>query len=110
MNNSLPRIYHDFNNLDVGSDESISRASLVCFGTRKDLEEKNIELADGMRVILYQEDDVDSDGNPGFLEVEATIIEEDGGRYYSGEFVHSDLMYRSERKDIQPPARGNSRP
>jgi hypothetical protein len=102
MNESLPRIYHDFNNLDVGSDETMAGASLLCLGTQNDLEKKKIELIDGMKVILYQEDDVDSDGNPDFLEVEATVREKDGGRYFSGEFIFSELMHRSERKETQP--------
>lgn len=108
MDQSLPRIYHDFNKLDAGSNEALTGAPLVCRGTKIDLEEKKIELKDGMKVILYQEDDVDSEGNPDFLEVEATVRKKDGGRYFSADFVYSELMYRSERNKIQPDVSSNS--
>lgn len=94
------RIYHDFNKLDPDAGHfgwTTVRAPLVCRGTADDLERLQIELHDGMLVTLYQPDDVDHHGNPDCLEVDATVRRSAKNDYWVGEFIYSELCYRSEK-------------
>ncbi len=85
---SRVRVYHDFNRLegDPPNEGNIRRtvcALLVCRGTADDLSRLDIALRDGMLVTLY-EPDVDNDGNPECLEVDAVIRRDRSDRYLGG--------------------------
>jgi hypothetical protein len=98
------RIFHDFNTLEgdppyEGGVHQTVRAPLVCRGTADDLARLGIELHDGMLVTLY-EPEVDNDGNPDCLEVDAVIRRDRSGGYWVGEFDFAELCYASENRKI----------
>ena len=61
------RIYADFNNAD-----SQGRLRLNCVGTTKDLARHNVELFDGLALLLYA-DDLDGEGQPDELLAEGVV-------------------------------------
>lgn len=89
--NVPPRIYADFNKLD--EDRS---AILACRGTIEDLAALNLELNEGMRVVLYMPDDLDERGSLDFLEVDAVIEFNQALNCWVGAFVWDELEYRSK--------------
>ena len=89
-----PRIYADFNKLDKDRN-----AILVCFGTKKDLDEQNLKLVQGLEVTLYQTDDLDEEGNPDCLEVDAVIEYDCINNFWIGVFEWEELDYRSIRNN-----------
>ncbi len=94
----MTRIYHDFNKLVPAESESLVSAPLVCHGTRVDLEALQVALVAGMRVTLYQPDDVDEDGMPDCLEVEAVIRYDETDAIFLGDFAFDELNYRSKKR------------
>jgi hypothetical protein len=63
------------------------------------LNERFPELWDnGMLVTLYEPDDVDEDGNPDCLEVDAVVKRDPTGRYWVGEFDSDELDYASKKR------------
>jgi len=89
---SKPRIYADFNKLDAKR-----RAILTCYGTARDLTALGIRFYDGMEVTLYMPDDVDQNGAPDSLEVDAVIEFDNENQYWVGSFSWNDLDYRSRK-------------
>ncbi len=85
-----PRIYADFNKLDKDRN-----AILVCLGTKNDLEEQDLKLVKGLEVTLYQPDDVDEEGNPDCLEVDAVIEYDSTNNFWIGVFEWEEMDYRS---------------
>lgn len=90
-------LFHDFNKLYEGNRKGYAIAPLVCNGTIKQIENENIVLSDGQRIILIDPDDVDENGNPDRLEVEAKVRFDEKYNCWVGEFVRSELKYRSEK-------------
>lgn len=64
---SLPEIYADFQNADA-----LGRVRLNCVGTVNDLSRQQVQLRDGLDVVLFS-DDADEHGNAGRLIVEGTV-------------------------------------
>lgn len=91
-----PRIYADFNKRDENGS-----AILVCRGTFADLQSQGLTLADGMEVTLYMPDDVDSEGQPDSLKVDAIVRHNRELGCWVGEFVDADLGYRSQKERKQ---------
>jgi hypothetical protein len=87
-----PRIYADFNKLDENRS-----AILVCLGTKIDLDKLGLTLQEGMEVTLYQPDEVDENGLPDDLEVDAVIAFHKELKCWVGRFIWEDLSYRSEK-------------
>ena len=87
------RIYADFNKLDQNRN-----AILVCKGTMDDLQQQRIELVEDMEVTLYMPDDVDAEGQPDCLEVNAIVKYDNEHGYWVGEFQWDELGYKSEKK------------
>jgi hypothetical protein len=101
----MHRLYHDFNKTDASPVAGMVAAPLVCRGSHEDLKKLSLELREGMKVLLYQED-IGPEETPDFLEVEATIRFDKRLDCFCAEYAHDDLMYRTERakkKPIQPP-------
>ena len=91
----MHRLYHDFNKLLPGNEEGIASAPLVCFGTKRDLEELHLTLEDGMDVLLYQFDP-EVDGSPAFLEVSSKVRYSPEEECFVADFVWDDLKHRSD--------------
>lgn len=58
---SKPILFADFNNADVKG-----RLRLNCAGTTRDLAEQKLNLEPGLRVILYDGDELEADGEVQF--------------------------------------------
>jgi hypothetical protein len=97
MNHRI-ELFHDFNKLYDSAIEGWVQAPLICFGSHKQLEEENIILFEGQTLLLIDPDGVDEKGNPDRLEVEAVIHFDIENGYWFGEFEHSKLKYRSEKR------------
>ncbi len=106
----MHRLYHDFNKIDASPTARMVAAPLVCRGTHEDLKRLGLSLSDGMKVLLYQED-IGPDETPDFLEVEATIRFDKRLSCFCGDFIHEELMYRTEREKKSPsrPPENNAR-
>jgi hypothetical protein len=63
-----PKVWADFNNADAKG-----RLRLICAGTIEDLAKQAITLREGMRVTIYQEDDLDAAGHFDELLVDAVV-------------------------------------
>lgn len=88
---ALPKIYADFNKAD-----GRGRVILTTVGTRADLEKLNLELSEGLRVLLYMPDCNEKDEvDP--LEVEATIRRDEERGWWIGEFVWEELAHPSRK-------------
>ncbi len=96
MNHKI-ELFHDFNKLYDSHRKGYAIAPLVCNGTIKQIESENIVLSDGQILTLIDPDDVDENGNPDRLEVEAKVSFDKENGCWVGEFVHSELKYRSEK-------------
>jgi len=100
-----PRIPHDFNNLLEAEDDSMAVAPLLD-PVNQDFAALGIEIKLGMKVILYEAMEIDSEGNTDYCEVEAIITSRDDGnlwgRFYCAEFVVDDrvIVTRPERDEI----------
>jgi hypothetical protein len=92
MKHMKPRIYADFNKLDENHS-----AILVCLGTRIDLDKLGLTLHEGMEVTLYQPDEVDENGLPDDLEVDAVVSFHEKLKCWVGKFKREELSYRSEK-------------
>jgi hypothetical protein len=90
--NPLPRIYADFNKA-----AGPGRVILTCVGTRADIEKLNLDLTDGMQVVLYMPD-VDENGVSDPLEVSAIIRRDEKNGWWVGDFDWKELDHLS-RKD-----------
>ena len=64
----LPEIYADFHNAD-----SQGRVRLNCVGTVNDLSRQQVQLREGLDVLLYS-DDADSSGNATRLVAEGEVV------------------------------------
>ena len=95
MNHRI-ELFHDFNKLYESSTKGWVQAPLVCFGTHQQIEKENITLFEGQTLLLINPDDVDENGNPDRLEVEAKIHFDKENGYWFGEVEYSKLKYRSE--------------
>lgn len=91
-------LFHDFNKLYESDEEGYAIAPLVCNGTIKQIESDNIVLSEGLMITLIEPDDFDENGNPARLEVEVKISFDKKNDYWFGEFIRSELKYRSEKK------------
>ena len=96
MNNKV-ELFHDFNKLYESVRKGYAIAPLVCNGTVEKIESENIVLSDGQTITLIDPDDVDENGNPDRLEVEAKISFDKENGHWVGEFIRSELKYRSEK-------------
>lgn len=65
----LPRVYADYLKTD-----DAGRLVLTCHGTHEDLRELGLDLAEGLRLVLYT-DDANEEGKPDELEVVGTVRE-----------------------------------
>ncbi len=90
-------LFHDFNKLYDSDKEGYAVAPLICNGTIKQIENEGIVLFEGLILTLIDPDDIDKNGNPDRLEVDAKISFDKGNNYWFGEFMHSELRYRSEK-------------
>jgi hypothetical protein len=89
--NTLPRIYADFNKAD-----GRGRVILTTVGTQADLETLNLNLSEGLRVLLYMPDyNENEEYDP--LEVEATIRRDEERGWWIGEYVWEELDYVSKK-------------
>lgn len=88
---SLPKIYADFNKAD-----SPGRVILTTVGTSADLKRLNLELYDGMRVLLSMPD-VNESGESDPLEVEAVIRKDEERGAWVGEFNWRELDHVSRK-------------
>src|SRR5437870_13888974 len=64
---TMPHVYADFQNAD-----SSGRVRLNCAGTIDDLSRQQIELREGLGVVLYS-DDADEKGHPARLIAKGTV-------------------------------------
>ncbi|PKG98080.1 hypothetical protein [Paraglaciecola sp. MB-3u-78] len=90
-------LFHDFNKLLDGKEEGQVSAPLVCYGTVQQMEKENIVLSEGQIVTLIDPDDVDENGKPDRLEVEAQIRFDQEHNCWVGDFTRAELKYRSEK-------------
>ncbi len=90
-------LYHDFNKLYDNDIEGYVTAPLICHGTIKQMKSENITLTEGQVITLFDPDDVDTDGNPDRLEVDAKVSFDQKNGYWIGEFSYVKLKYRSEK-------------
>lgn len=97
MSNKL-ELFHDFNKLYESDRKGYAIAPLVCTGTIIQIEKENIVLFEGLILTLTDPDGVDKDGKPDRLEVEAKIYYDTENDNWIGEFIRSELRYRSEKK------------
>ena len=95
--NSKIELFHDFNKLYESPVEGWVKAPLICFGTHQQIEKEKITLFEGQTLTLIDPDDIDKNGNPDRLEVEAKIHFDKENDYWFGEFQYSKLKYRSEK-------------
>jgi len=72
-----PRIYADLSKIDINGNVILS-----CVGTRRDLENMNLVLAEGMQLTLYMDSDVDEFGSPDNLLVDGFVkFDKDNDRW-----------------------------
>ena len=90
-------LFHDFNNIQENAEEGIATAFLLCNGTIEQIENENIKLSEGQIVMLIDPDDVDEQGNPDRLEVEAKVRFDLNRNCWVADFKYNDLKYRSEK-------------
>jgi hypothetical protein len=77
--------------------EGYAVAPLVCNGTIRQIESENILLFDGQVITLIDPDGVDENGKPDRLEVEAKVSFDKINDCWCGEFIYSELKYRSDK-------------
>ncbi len=97
MSNIKIELFHDFNKLYDSSRDGFVVAPLICNGTIEQIRTESIILSEGQILTLIDPDDVDENGNPDRLEVDAKIGFDKENNYWFGEFIHSELKYRSEK-------------
>ncbi|MDJ0973510.1 MAG: hypothetical protein QNJ98_03555 [Planctomycetota bacterium] len=95
---ALPRIYADFHKCDVEG-----RVELVCVGTKQDLERLGLELAEGLRVLLYM-DDGDDLGRRDDIQVEAVVAWAADAGCWVGLFDENDFHHQSDVEPLPPSA------
>lgn len=98
MNDKI-ELFHDFNKLYDSDKKGYSIAPLICNGTIKQIESEKIVLSEGQILTLIDPDDVDKHGNSDRLEVDARIGFDKENKFWFGEFIRSELKYRSEKND-----------
>lgn len=84
------KIYADFNNTDIHG-----RLRLNCVGTTKDLARHNVELRDGLTLLLYA-DDLDDDGQPDQLLAEGVVSYSENEHIWVAAIDSAAIQYRSE--------------
>jgi hypothetical protein len=97
-----PRIYADFNRFGPQIGASLS-TRLSCVGSTSDIKTQGLELREGLEVILYQPDDVDSDGNPDCLEVEGVVKLDVERNEWIAIYALDMLGYRSNSGNLGVP-------
>ena len=97
MNKKI-ELFHDFNTLLESSIEGKSIAPFICNGTIEQIKNENIVLSEGQLVTLINPDDVDEQGNPDRLEVDAIVRFDAKHKIWVGEFESCKLKYRSEKQ------------
>ena len=90
-------LFHDFNKLHDSDKKGYAVAPLVCNGTTMQIEKEGIVLFEGLKLLLIDPDGVDKHGNPDCLEVDATISFDKEHNCWCGEFLYSELKYKSEK-------------
>jgi len=81
---SNPRVWVDFHNAD-----QYGNVRLNCAGTQKDLQEQEIELSEGLQLILYDEE----------LEVEGIVVYSEIENDWVAQIDWSLLIYKSLGKE-----------
>ncbi|HWE95431.1 MAG TPA: hypothetical protein VG269_15795 [Tepidisphaeraceae bacterium] len=87
-----PRVYWDFQSADREG-----RARLNCDGTRQDLGRQQIQLKQGMALLLYCED-TDSDGNPNELRVHGVVEYSSVERMWVAHFNPAAIRHTSKKE------------
>jgi hypothetical protein len=94
---AVPRIYADFHNAD-----SQGRLRLVCTGTALDLAKQQVQLAPGVRVLLYA-DDSDDQQRPDELEVAGVVEYSAEERCWVARIDWSGVRHASQSRSPQVP-------
>jgi hypothetical protein len=71
---------------------------LICKGTLDELRQKNLTLHDGLKLLIWTEDQ-DDDGKEDNLLVEAVVKYSDVDRCWVASFDADKLMNESQRKE-----------
>jgi len=88
----METLWVDFNNM---SDYGVVR--LNCSGTISEIAKKKIELKDGLKLIVWTEDQ-DDDGNPDNLEVEAEVKYHEVEHVWVAKFDEDKWRHQSGKK------------
>ena len=86
-----PRIYADFNNTDIHG-----RLRLNCVGTTKDLARHNVELRNGLTLLVYS-DDLDDEGWSDEILAEGVVSYSEDEHVWVAAIDWGAVRHRSER-------------
>ena len=88
--NSIETLWVDFQNAGYG-------VRLICSGTLKELQEKKIELKDGLQLLIWSDDEDDNGGKDNLL-VEAVVKFSDVDHCWVAQFDKNNLKHESQRR------------
>jgi hypothetical protein len=96
----LPRIYADFNAIEYPAEEpSVAELPLTGYGTLSSLARQNLRLKEGMRVLIFEPNDIECEATVHF----DTSRQDPAGR--TGEWV-ARIEHRSIRSSAEPEEAG----
>lgn len=94
----IPFVYADFNSLESASIGSYdSRIDLVGYGSLMSLSRQKIQLSEGMRLIVYEPNDIEAEGVAHFDWTESDPAGRDG-KWYA--LINKDEINESSQEDL----------
>jgi hypothetical protein len=101
---SKPKVYADFQNLDV-----LNRLRLTCVGTVADLARQRIELHEGLALTFYM-DDADDQGEPDELRTDGVVHYDVHQREWVALVDWSAILHESDERTSTADVAGSSNP